>query len=298
MNGKTNQQLKKEIIKNISKNIFESVLSQTETKMSEVKPEEKSTSSLEKFKSKFNIFKISSKKSLSLEELEKEIEEENYLLKKKEELQQDVLGKILVDVYEKYDLKNVKGDEISVNGMIDKSELVRWKKEIEEKKTIMKKKQEEERNYLKNKKELTIKIKNEEDRRTKKKEEKKEKKPEKKQEIKSPIEEPVEKKSSFNQTIKNFINYYEGKATINMNDIKINKNVTHLEKKLDGVIKFYGKLENDKSNKTWVGVIWDIEGSGDCDGFFYNKKYFDSKPNSSTFYELKIFQNSFSLKKF
>jgi dynactin complex subunit len=54
-----------------------------------------------------------------------------------------------------------------------------------------------------------------------------------------------------------------------------------------GTIRYYGKLENDKEDKIWIGVEWDEEGLGKNDGEAFGKRYFETKKNSATFIHLE-----------
>jgi hypothetical protein len=67
-----------------------------------------------------------------------------------------------------------------------------------------------------------------------------------------------------------------------------------------GVIRYLGKLENssgENKNKNWVGIEWDIEGNGKNDGEAFGKRYYQTKPNSSSFvvFDPNIFLDNFCI---
>jgi hypothetical protein len=63
----------------------------------------------------------------------------------------------------------------------------------------------------------------------------------------------------------------------------------------NAIIRYYGKLENDNSNKEWIGVEWENEGVGKNDGVAFEKRYFTTKPKGASFIEQQVFLEKFKM---
>jgi dynactin complex subunit len=80
-------------------------------------------------------------------------------------------------------------------------------------------------------------------------------------------------------------------------ELKIDSRVEYTQKGAKGSVRYIGKLENDEKDLTWIGVEWDKEGIGKNDGIGFGKRYFQTKPKTGTFIDMKTFKEKFVILK-
>jgi hypothetical protein len=64
-----------------------------------------------------------------------------------------------------------------------------------------------------------------------------------------------------------------------------------------GIIKYFGKIDNDDFKNDWIGIEWEKEQTEGSDGRFMNKRYFQTKNNYSSFLTLKEFNEKYEISK-